>query len=156
MLKHERLRYILNQLQSTGQVQLVPLGQALHVSEDTVRRDVEELARQGALAKVRGGAVPASPIPTAYRDREAHDAAAKQRIAQKVLPLLADGQLIILDGGTTAGWLARQLPPTLRLTVATNSLPVALALLDLLAEALEAQADVDRWRRADITPATSG
>ncbi|RZK18601.1 MAG: DeoR/GlpR transcriptional regulator [Hymenobacter sp.] len=129
MLKHERFRHILTALQQQGQVQLSPLSLALRVSEDTVRRDVDELARQGALTKIRGGAVLPSPIPTAYQAREQHDAAAKQEIAQKALSLLTDGQLILLDGGTTAGWLARLLPPARQLTVATHSLPAATALL---------------------------
>lgn len=130
MLKHERFRLILESLHREGQVQLGPLSALLQVSEDTVRRDVDELARQGAVTKIRGGALPPSPIPTAYYAREQHDAEAKQQIARKALSLLEDGQLIILDGGTTAGWLARQLPRTRQLTVATNSLPVVTALLD--------------------------
>ena len=130
MLKHERFRLILDCLHREGQVQLGPLSTLLQVSEDTVRRDVDELARQGAVTKIRGGALLPSPIPTAYAAREQHDAEAKQQIARKALTLIEDGQLLILDGGTTAGWLARQLPRTRQVTVATNSLPVVAALLD--------------------------
>jgi DeoR/GlpR family transcriptional regulator of sugar metabolism len=130
MLKHERFRRILDQLQRHGQVQLGALSAALDVSEDTIRRDIDELARQGALTRIRGGALLPSPIPDAYGARERHDAAAKQEIARKALALVAEGQLIILDGGTTAGWLARQLPATGKLTVATHSLPAALMLLE--------------------------
>ncbi|WBS03076.1 DeoR/GlpR family DNA-binding transcription regulator [Pseudoduganella sp. SL102] len=130
MLKHERFRRILDQLQRHGQVQLGELSTALDVSEDTIRRDIDELARQGALTRIRGGALLPSPIPNAYQAREQHDAVAKQDIARKALALVAEGQLVILDGGTTAGWLARQLPAMGKLTVATHSLPAALALLD--------------------------
>lgn len=130
MLKHERFRRILDQLHRQGQVQLTSLSTALDVSEDTIRRDIDELARQGALTRIRGGALLPSPIPNAYQAREQHDAAAKQEIAHKALALVNEGQLIILDAGTTAGWLARQLPAAARLTVATHSLPAALALLD--------------------------
>jgi DeoR/GlpR family transcriptional regulator of sugar metabolism len=129
MLKHERFRHILNQLRREGQVTLGPLSALLGVSEDTVRRDVDELARQGQLTKIRGGALLPSPIPDAYGAREQHDAAAKQEIAQKALALIQDGEMLILDGGTTVGWLARLLPATRRLKVATNSLPAANALL---------------------------
>jgi DeoR/GlpR family transcriptional regulator of sugar metabolism len=130
MLKHERFRRILDLLQQHGQVQLGALSTALDVSEDTIRRDIDELARQGALTRIRGGALLPSPIPSAYQAREQHDAAAKQEIAQKALALVAEGQLIILDGGTTAGWLARQLSVTGKVTVATHSLPAAMTLLD--------------------------
>jgi DeoR/GlpR family transcriptional regulator of sugar metabolism len=130
MLKHERFRRILDNLQRHGQVQLGELSAALDVSEDTIRRDIDELARQGALTRIRGGALLPSPIPNAYQAREQHDAPAKQEIAQKALALVAEGQLVILDGGTTAGWLARQLPAIGKLTVATHSLPAALTLLE--------------------------
>jgi DeoR/GlpR family transcriptional regulator of sugar metabolism len=130
MLKHERFRRILDQLQRDGQVQLATLGAVLDVSEDTIRRDIDELARQGMLTRIRGGALLPSPIPNAYQAREQHDAAAKQEIARKALALVDEGQLIILDAGTTAGRLARQLPATSRLTVATHSLPAAMTLLD--------------------------
>jgi DeoR/GlpR family transcriptional regulator of sugar metabolism len=130
MLKHERSHHILDRLRLDGQVQLLPLSQALGVSEDTVRRDIEELARQGLLTRIRGGAVVPSPVPNAYQAREQHDAAAKQDIARKAASLIGDGQMVILDGGTTVGWLARQLPAVRQLRVATNSLPAATALLD--------------------------
>lgn len=130
MLKHERFQHILDQLRRQGQVQFIPLSQALQVSEDTVRRDVDELARQGRVTKIRGGAVAPSPIPGAYQAREQHDAGAKQEIARKALALVRDRQMVILDGGTTVGWLARLLPAGCHLRVATNSLPAAAALLD--------------------------
>lgn len=130
MLKHERQQFILTRLGEQGKVLLGPLSAALRVSEDTVRRDVDELERQGLLSKVRGGALPASPIPNAFAERERHDAAAKQAIARKARALVQDGQLIVLDGGTTATWLARALASTRRLTVATNSLPAANVLLE--------------------------
>nr|WP_314543959.1 DeoR/GlpR family DNA-binding transcription regulator [uncultured Massilia sp.] len=130
MLKQERQQFILARLGEHGQVQLGALSRALQVSEDTVRRDIDELERQGLLSKVRGGALPSSPIPDVFGARERHDAAAKQDIARKARTLVGDGQLIVLDGGTTVAWLARALAPMRRLTVATNSLPAANVLLE--------------------------
>lgn len=130
MLKQERFHHILDRLRQRGQIQLGPLSLELQVSEDTVRRDIDELGRQGLLTKVRGGALPSSPIPNAFQAREQHDAAAKQEIAQKARALIQDGQLLILDGGTTAGWLARSLSGARDLTVATNSLAAANVLLE--------------------------
>jgi DeoR/GlpR family transcriptional regulator of sugar metabolism len=130
MLKHERHQHILACLAEQGQVQIVPLSTELQVSEDTIRRDVDELERHGLLSKVRGGALPSSPIPNGFTARERHDAAAKQDIARKARMLVQDEQLIILDGGTTVTWLARTLNSMRRLTVATNSLPAANVLLE--------------------------
>lgn len=130
MLKQERFRHILDRLAQQGQVQLGPLSAELAVSEDTIRRDVDELGRQGLLTKVRGGALPSSPIPNAFAAREQHDAGAKQAIAAKARTLVGDGQLIVLDAGTTVTWLARLLSSARGLTVATNSLPAANILLE--------------------------
>ena len=112
MLKHERQQYILERLTEQGKVELGALSVALQISEDTVRRDVDELQRQGLLSKVRGGALPSSPIPDAFGARERHDAAAKQDIARKARTLIRDGQLIFVDAGTTVTWLARAVVQT--------------------------------------------
>lgn len=130
MLKHERQQYILERLTEQGKVELGALSVALQISEDTVRRDVDELQRQGLLSKVRGGALPSSPIPDAFGARERHDAAAKQDIARKARTLIRDGQLIFVDAGTTVTWLARTLASARCLTVVTNSLPAANVLLE--------------------------
>lgn len=130
MLKQERFRRILETLDREGQVRLAPLSETLDVSTDTVRRDLAALARQGSLTQVRGGALPISRLPSDYRVRERQDIAAKQQIARKAFSLIEDGQLIMLDGGTTAECLARLLHERQGLTVATNSFPVVTALLD--------------------------
>ncbi|MCF2491558.1 DeoR/GlpR family DNA-binding transcription regulator [Dyadobacter sp. CY347] len=125
MLKEERFHVILNQLNSEQKVYLPGLSALLNVSEDTVRRDIKELADQGLLKSVRGGAVPHSPGPHHFRDRVLHDNEQKQIIAKKALNFLKDGQLVIFDGGTSALLIAKSLPKDLRLTVVTNSFPIA-------------------------------
>lgn len=132
MLKEERFQYILDKLKSDQKVLLPELSLALNVSEDTIRRDIGELSRNGLVSKVRGGAIsiPHSPIPYAYRDREQHDQSHKQEIARKALSLLQDGQVLMLDGGTTTFSVASRLPKDLRLTVVTNSFPIATLLSD--------------------------
>jgi DeoR/GlpR family transcriptional regulator of sugar metabolism len=132
MLKEERFQYILDKIKSDQRVLLPELSQALNVSEDTIRRDIGELSRNGLLSKVRGGAIsiPHSPIPYAYRDREQHDQSHKLEIARKAVGLLREGQVLILDGGTTTFSVASRLPKDLRLTVVTNSFPIATLLSD--------------------------
>ncbi|MCE7065424.1 DeoR/GlpR family DNA-binding transcription regulator [Dyadobacter sp. CY326] len=125
MLKEERFQLILDRLNNDQKVYLAGLSTLLNVSEDTVRRDIKELADQGLLKSVRGGAVPHSPGPHHFRDRILHDNEQKQIIAKKALSFLKDDQLVIFDGGTSAVLIAKSLPKDIRLTVVTNSFPIA-------------------------------
>jgi DeoR/GlpR family transcriptional regulator of sugar metabolism len=125
MLKEERFQIILNQLGHEQKVYLGHLSTLLNVSEDTVRRDIKELADQGLLKSVRGGAVPHSPGPHHFRDRMKYDNEQKQIIAAKALQFLKDGQVVLFDGGTSTMLIAQMLPKDLRLTVITNSFPIA-------------------------------
>lgn len=125
MLKEERFHLILEQLNQDQKVHLAPLSNLLKVSEDTVRRDIRELADQGLLKSVRGGAIPHSPGPHHFRDRIEYGNDQKKIIAGKTLPFLQDGQVVIFDGGTSALLIAQSLPRDIQLTVVTNSFPIA-------------------------------
>jgi DeoR/GlpR family transcriptional regulator of sugar metabolism len=74
---------------------------------------------------VHGGAIPAESFPSRYEEREVFAHETKMQLAEKALTLLREGQVLLFDGGTTNLELARRVPPELRLTVFTNSLPVA-------------------------------
>ena len=130
MLKEERLDFILQKLKSDQKVKLGELSEALQVSEDTVRRDIELLANNGLLTKVRGGAIPHSPNMPSFKDRIHLLEDDKNRIAQKALQLLQPGQTVMLGGGTTTYALAKMLPQDLPLTVVTNNVPLATLLCD--------------------------
>jgi len=123
MLKEERLDFIIRQLQSNQRVKLLELSEALQVSSDTVRRDIELLARNGLLTKVRGGAIPHSPIAPDFKDRIHVSEDEKMVIAHKALSLIRPGSTILLDGGTTTYALASLLQ--VPLTVITNNIPAA-------------------------------
>lgn len=123
MLKEERLNFILDQLKSNPSVKLGRLSIALQVSEDTIRRDIEGLAKGGLLTKVRGGAIPHSPNAHTFKERIHVSENEKLIIAQKALQLLRPGDTILLDGGTTTYALAGLL--YIPLTVITNNIPVA-------------------------------
>lgn len=128
MLTAERRQYILDRLQREGKVIAAELSAALELSEDTIRRDLRELAASGRLQRVHGGALPASPATVPFSDRQRQATSAKLAIAHAAVGLVQDGQVIILDGGTTALLVAQNLPPDLRVTIVTNSPPVAAAL----------------------------
>jgi DeoR/GlpR family transcriptional regulator of sugar metabolism len=123
MLKEERLDYIVKQLHSNQSVKLIELSEALQVSSDTVRRDIEQLARSGLLTKVRGGAVPHSPNAHSFKERMHVAEAEKSVIANKALSLIKPGDTILLDGGTTTYALAALLH--MPLTVITPNIPAA-------------------------------
>lgn len=113
----------MNALRETDSVSVAELAAEHGVSEMTIRRDLDELAQQGVVRRVRGGALSlllrGEEPPFGVREREATDA--KHRIAAEVAGLLADGEAVLLDGGTTALEIARAVRDR-RLTV----LPLAL------------------------------
>lgn len=128
MLTDQRKQFILDRLQREGQVVAKTLAQELALSEDTIRRDLRELAQAGLLQRVHGGALPASPAIADFPQRQQIATAAKEAIGYAAAQLIQPGQVVILDGGTTAVQIARQLPPTLRATIVTHSPSVAVEL----------------------------
>jgi DeoR/GlpR family transcriptional regulator of sugar metabolism len=128
VLTAERRQEILSRLQREGKVVASELVAALGVSEDTVRRDLRELAAGGHVLRVHGGALPPPPTAASFAQRLQVAPEAKAHLAQAALPLLEGVSVLLLDGGTTALELARRLPPDRDCTVLTNAPPVAEAL----------------------------
>src|SRR2546426_8409622 len=130
MLTEERRRSILQTLQREGKVLASELSKTLQVSEDTIRRDLNELAAAGELQRVHGGALPRLLAPATFIERQQPAPGAKAAIAQAAVRLIRQDQIIILDGGTTPLQVAEHLPLDLRATVITHSPPVAIALAE--------------------------
>ncbi len=130
MLTAERRRSIVQTLQRDGKVLASELSKAMNVSEDTIRRDLRELATSGVLQRVHGGALPLTPTTASFTVRQQQAPEAKAAIAQAAVQFIRQGQVIILDGGTTPLQVAQHLPHDLRATVITHSPPVALALAE--------------------------
>ncbi len=128
MLTAERRQQILVRLERDGKVVASELVTALGVSEDTVRRDLRELAAGGLVQRVHGGALPPAPVAASFTQRLSVAAEAKAHLAKAALPLIETANVLLLDGGTTALELARRLPPERDCTVLTNAPPVAEAL----------------------------
>jgi DeoR/GlpR family transcriptional regulator of sugar metabolism len=129
MLKRERQAYIIRELNIHNKVLSSDLSLQLTVSEDTVRRDLQELDEKGILTKVHGGALSKS-FHFTLRNNSVYSQPEKKIIAQKAGKLIKDGMLILLSGGTTIIELIRSLPPDLNATFITVSIPTALELLD--------------------------
>jgi DeoR/GlpR family transcriptional regulator of sugar metabolism len=130
MLTSQRKQHILDVLRRDGRIIAKNLSQELGLSEDTIRRDLRELAQEGLLQRVHGGALPVSPAVTSFAGREEIFRDSKVMIGRAAAELIRDGQVVILDGGTTAVQVARHLPRTLQATIITHSARTALELLD--------------------------
>ena len=130
MLAEERRQAILERLRADGKVVAAELSDSLAVSPDTVRRDLRELADEGRLRRVHGGALPPAVGAASYAERRAQQPAAKEAIARATAELLRDRQVVMLDAGTTTLEVARRLPPEFGGTVITNDPAVAVELAD--------------------------
>ena len=130
MLAEERLDLIKRELAADGRVMAADLAVRFGVSEDTVRRDLRELAKAGLCRKVYGGALAPAPRAGPLRLRGQQAADAKARLALAAVRLVSADQTLFIDAGTTNIAIARALPRNIELTVVTNAPSVAEALSD--------------------------
>lgn len=126
-----RQQAIKDLLARAGVVRVSALAKELGVSTVTIRSDLDDLERQGALFRTRGGGVPvnlASPELPLEESSRMH-LAEKRKIGARAARLVQNGDTIIIDVGSTTTELAKALPPTLRdVVVMTNGLNIALLL----------------------------
>lgn len=130
MLVAERRELLLRRLERDGKLVARDLAAELGLSEDSVRRDLRDLAAAGLCQRVYGGAVPASRALVDYAARGSVEPESKQRVAARAAALISPGDRVILDGGTTTLAVVRALPATLTATVITHSPTIAAALVD--------------------------
>jgi len=129
-LKEERHQYILELLGSEGRVLAADLSSRYRVSEDTIRRDLRELASSGKIQRVHGGALPRRAEAVPFVSRQQIDMESKIAIARAAADMIRDGQVVLIDGGTTNLRIASYLSRERSATIVTNSPPLALALAD--------------------------
>jgi DeoR/GlpR family transcriptional regulator of sugar metabolism len=118
-------------VEADGTMAVPQIAAEFGVSLATVRRDLARLREAGAITRTYGGAradnvVPERGIP----ERQGVRAAEKRAIAQEAVRLIGDGDVVLLDAGTTTEWVARELPQGLHITAFTNGIGPTLALLD--------------------------
>ncbi|OEJ25774.1 alkaline phosphatase [Streptomyces agglomeratus] len=110
MSKHERWSALLELLAAEGRLDVEEAATTLEVSAATIRRDLDELAEQQMLVRTRGGAIAhgvSYELPLRYKS--SRHASEKQRIAAAAADLVADGDVVGLNGGTTTTEVARAL-----------------------------------------------
>ncbi|MFG3343595.1 DeoR/GlpR family DNA-binding transcription regulator [Streptomyces sp. NPDC048018] len=129
MLAAERRDHLLRLLADKGKIVAKDVAVELGISEDSVRRDLRDLAAEGLCQRVYGGALPVSPAVVAYDARRTVAPDGKRKVASAAAGLVRPGGALILDGGTTALAVARALPKDLACTVITHSPTIAAALL---------------------------
>lgn len=128
MLAEQRFEFIRAELHAKGRILAGDLAAQFSVSQDTARRDLRELAKVGDCRRVYGGAVALAPsaAPLRVRNQLSHDE--KARLALRAVKLIRSGQSLFIDSGSTNIAIAKAIPNSVELTVATNSLGVAAAL----------------------------
>jgi len=124
MLKKERQAYILHQVNLHNKVLCADLSVHMKVSDDTVRRDLQELSEEGKVIKVHGGALSPSFHTGVAASGNIYSYSNKQIIARKAISLLKDGMYVMTGGGTTILEMARTLPVQLNATFISGSIPV--------------------------------
>jgi DeoR/GlpR family transcriptional regulator of sugar metabolism len=130
MLKRERQAYILQQLNLHNKILASSLSQDICVSEDTIRRDLLELAGQGRLIKVHGGALSHSFGRVHTPKNDVYSQQHKRSIALKAIDLIKDEMFILTTGGTTIVEMARLLPPGLKATFISGSIAAIVEYLE--------------------------
>lgn len=129
LLPDERHRIIRERLALGEHVLAVELARELEASEDTIRRDLRELASLGVCQRVYGGALPVSPASGSFSIRQKQRAGSKVALGRAAATMIGQEQVIFLDAGTTNLEIARSLPNRAKLTVATNSPAIAMELI---------------------------
>jgi DeoR/GlpR family transcriptional regulator of sugar metabolism len=129
LMPAERQKEILERIRRDGRVLATDLAREFSTSEDTIRRALRDLAAQGLCARVYGGAlaIPASGT-VVQRRREAIDR--KIALGEKIASLIRPGQFVFIDAGSTNLAVARSLPKSSGLTVATHDPAIAAVLAD--------------------------
>src|SRR6201994_3987711 len=111
-------------------VNATALAKEFLVSEDAIRRDLRALAAEGKCKRFYGGGLPISPDGVSLEHRLLSHSKEKRALALAALTLVSEASTIFLDSGSTNLALAREMPPDRSLTIATNSISIASALLE--------------------------
>ena len=129
ILAAERQQQILEQLGRDGRVLAASLAEVFATSEDTIRRDLRDLAGRGLCRRVYGGALPVSPASSSAQIRAGEATDRKAALGRTLAALAASDSLLFVDSGSTNLAAVKAFPDDLRLTVATHDPAIAAALL---------------------------
>ncbi len=128
MIKEERHRLIIREINLHNKVLSNDLSVMLNVSEDTVRRDLKDLVDAGLILKVHGGAVSKSLVSPFHSNSDTYALEEKKVIAEKAAKLIKQNMIVLTEGGTTIIEVAKAIPSGIRATLFTISPQVAITL----------------------------
>lgn len=132
MLAIERRNAIIARLNMDGKVIVTDLAQEFGVTEETIRRDLEKLDAEGIAKKTYGGAVANKSLnvdlPSSVRKRA--NVELKQRIAEKIAPMINDGDYVMADASSTAMYVIKCIKHKKNITLITNSVEILYELSD--------------------------
>lgn len=137
MLTSERKHLILETLRRDGRLVAKTFASDLSLSEDTIRKDLREMAAEGLLARVHGGALPLSSALPDFAARTGLAHVEKRALGRAAAGLVEPGSTVFFDGGTTNAELIRALPETIAFTAITHSPTIA--------------AEFERLKNVDVT-----
>lgn len=133
MLAIERRSQILAKLQQERRVLVSDLSQFYNVTEETIRRDLEKLEKEGVAKKTYGGAILNENfnVDLPYTVRKKSNVTNKQQIAEIIAEMIEDGDHIIMDASSTALYVAKRIKNKKNITLITNSIEIILELSDM-------------------------
>ncbi|GMA62447.1 DeoR/GlpR family DNA-binding transcription regulator [Alicyclobacillus fastidiosus] len=126
MFADERKAHIVAYLNQHKRVTVADLAQIFSSSESTIRRDLQELEELGQLKRTHGGAIAAeiAGFEPTYQEKNVQNSGAKERIGQLAAGMVKDGEIVLLDAGTTTIQIAKHISAR-NVTVVTNSVAIA-------------------------------
>lgn len=130
MLAIERKNAILTKLSIEGKVLVSELSREYGVTEETIRRDLEKLEKEGLAKKTYGGAVKNENfnIDLPFYVRKQTNVESKQYIASVIGSMINDGDYLMLDSSTTALFVVKSIIHKKKITLITNSIEILLEL----------------------------
>jgi DeoR/GlpR family transcriptional regulator of sugar metabolism len=128
ILPEERRRQIVGAVERDGRVLASEMAALFVTSEDTIRRDLRDLDSAGLLRRVHGGAVRRTLAEPNFRHREKISPDRKASLAQAAVGLIREGDVVLIDAGSTNLVIARTMTDGLASSIITNSPPIAAAL----------------------------
>jgi DeoR/GlpR family transcriptional regulator of sugar metabolism len=137
ILAAERQQQILDRLGRDGRVLAAALAESFSTSEDTIRRDLRDLAGRGLCRRVYGGALPVSPASSSIQVRASEAIDRKAALGRALAALVAPESFVFIDSGSTSLAAVKAFPEDLRLNVATHD--------PAIAAALSARTEVSVW-----------
>ena len=130
LLLRQRQTIIKDRLKSSGRVLAADLAKEFGVSEDTIRRDLRDMAAAGLCERVYGGALPLAPGGTSLTTRVSESAGRKLTLARAAVSTIREGMTVFFDASSTNLAIAQALPDAIRLTAVTNTPVIAAALME--------------------------